>query len=573
MEEVKMKLFVACILVVSLVVCVTTGCGSKEKVKKTDWQAKADAFLAKYLAKCEAINNPGALLYWTAANSGKKEDFDAAAAASIKNKKLHSDKKLYDEIKELIAHKDQLNALSKRSLIVAELGFKGNQLPKETLEELVKKFSEIEQMFNTFRAKVDDKEYSNNDLLEKLAKETDSAKRQKIWESLKQVGEAVAPKLIALAKVRNAAAVKLGYKNYWDMQIRLQEHNPDELIAVFAELESSTNESFKAMKAELDGELAVRFKIKAESMMPWHYDNPFFQQAPPSAKVNLDEFYEKKEKEEIIVLAQKFLSDIGLETSDIIAKSSLYEREGKDQHAFSIDIDRKGDARILVNIKPTAEWMDTTLHELGHAVYSKYSDYTMPYNLRDAAHAFTTEGVAMLFGSLAKNPLWLVTYAGADQKRVTELEEALLAQRRREQLIFARWAMVMFNFEKSFYENPDQDLNKLWWDIKERLQSVKRPEGRNLADWAAKPHFTIAPVYYHNYQLGELYAAQLRSALVKESKHEGPANTLKYNEHKEFGKFFIDKVFKPGASMAWPEFVKASTGEPLTAKHFANELK
>jgi len=33
----------------------------------------------------------------------------------------------------------------------------------------------------------------------------------------------------------------------------------------------------------------------------------------------------------------------------------------------------------------------------------------------------------------------------------------------REQLIFTRWAMVMYDFEKRLYTDPRQDLNSLWW--------------------------------------------------------------------------------------------------------------
>ena len=36
--------------------------------------------------------------------------------------------------------------------------------------------------------------------------------------------------------------------------------------------------------------------------------------------------------------------------------------------------------------------------------------------------------------------------------------------------MFARWALVMLHFEKALYANPEQDLNKLWWDIVERYQ-------------------------------------------------------------------------------------------------------
>lgn len=572
------NLLIASIVTLALLLPVINCGGKTEPVSPTkedtmNLQKNADAFLEVYLKELSAIELKQTTAYWAAANSGKKEDFDAYAAAELELKKLHSDSERFKKIEEFLTHKDQLKPLTQRALTVAELSFKGNQLSKEMLEKLVKTSTEIEQVFNTFRGKMDGKQYSNNDLLEMLAGETDTQKRKKMWETLKQVGDAVGPKLTALAKIRNEAAASLGYKNYWEMSIRLQEHNPDQLIAIFAELEKLTDEPFKAMKAELDAELAKRFNVNVEDMTPWHYDNPFFQAAPPSATVNLDEFYEDKKKEDIIRLAQTFLNDVGLPTESVIANSDLYEREGKDQHAFCTDINRNGDVRILVNIKPTAEWMDTSLHELGHAVYSSGCDFTLPYNLRDAAHTFTTEAVAMLFGALAKTPAWMVHYAGADAKRVDEVKGAILEQRRREQLIFARWTMVMFNFERALYDNPEQDLNTLWWDLVERFQFLKRPAGRNAADWAAKPHFTIAPVYYHNYMLGELFAAQLRGTLVKLAKHDGPASTLKYNEHKAFGDFFKEKLFKPGATKPWPEFVENATGEGLTAKFFAAELK
>jgi peptidyl-dipeptidase A len=327
------------------------------------------------------------------------------------------------------------------------------------------------------------------------------------------------------------------------------------------------------MKAELDAEVAARLEVEPADLMPWHYDNPFFQEAPPSAKLDLDIFYDYYAKEDILDLGEKFYSDIGLPIEKIAARSDLYEREGKDQHAFCIAIDRKGDVRTLLNIKPTCEWMDTLLHEMGHAVYYAGLDYSLPFNLREAAHIFTTEAVAMLFGALAKNPAWIATYTSTPQKKVDKYKDAILEQRRREQLIFARWTMVMFNFEKALYENPDQDLNKLWWDYVERFQLLTRPADRDLPDWASKPHFTIAPVYYHNYMLGELFAAQLRSTLAKMAGHTGPTSELSFNQKTEFGKFLTNKVFKPGMRYPWPEFVKEATGEKLNPKYFASEVQ
>lgn len=536
-------------------------------------QKKVEDFLKKYQADFEKAYINQASTYWQAANSGKKEDFDAYAAADLELNKLHSDSQMYAKIRELLKGKENLKPLTARSLEVAELAFKENQLPKETLEKMSQMAANIEQTFTTFRGRLEGKDYSDNQLLEMLKQELETPNRQKIWEALKQVGGAVAPKLVEVAKIRNEAAQKLGYKNYWDMQIRLQEHDPRQILSIFDELEKLTDQPFKQMKAKLDQELAARFKIKPEDMMPWHYDNPFFQEAPPSDKIDLDIFYKDKSKEEIIELARKFYARIDLPIDDIVARSDLYEREGKQQHAFTTCIDRKQDIRVLVNVKPDVYWMDTVLHEMGHAVYCKYIDSDLPFNLREAAHIFTTEAVAMLFGALSKNPLWIINNTGADEKQVKESEEAIREQRRREQLIFARWSLVMLHFEKALYESPDQDLNTLWWDLVERFQMLKRPQGRNAPDWASKIHFTIAPVYYHNYQLGELFAAQIRHTLVKLTNHQGSAYTLKYTGNKRLGQYFKKKIFKSGMTMPWPEYVKKATGEPLTAKYFAQEVK
>lgn len=540
-----------------------------------DAQLKADAvaFLKAYDEKLAELQIPAALAHWKAANSGKAEDYDEAAARSLAEREYHSNPETYAQIKRFITVTDQLTSIQARSLRRAELEFRGNQLPPQMLKEMVDLSTEIEKSLKTYRAELDGKRYSDNDLLEMLADEDDSARREAMWRALKQVGAVVAPKIVELAKLRNRAARTLGFDNYWQMEIQLQEHDPEQLLAIFEELEELTREPFAKMKASMDGELAARFDIEMGDMKPWHYDNPFFQAAPPSKAVDLDIFYDKKHKEDITEIARQFYADIGLPIESVLERSDLYERPGKDQHAFCTDIDGEGDVRTLCNIKPTAEWMDTMLHEQGHAVYDLWLDRSLPRNLRGPAHIFATEGVAMLFGALAKTPSWIIAYANGDTDQVNKLAAAIKEQRRREQLIFTRWTLVMLHMEKSLCENPDQDLNTLWWDYKERFQMLQRPGGTPNADWAAKPHFTIAPVYYHNYQLGELFAAQLRHVLADLAGHDGPTSELSFNGRKDFGNYLIKEVFRPGRRMPWPKFVESATGEPLTAKYFASEVR
>ena len=65
----------------------------------------------------------------------------------------------------------ELPPVEARALQVAELAYRGNQLPADLLEQMVELSTEIERAFSTFRAEMDGKRLSNNDLLEMLRKE------------------------------------------------------------------------------------------------------------------------------------------------------------------------------------------------------------------------------------------------------------------------------------------------------------------------------------------------------------------------------------------------------------------
>ncbi|MBZ0242820.1 MAG: M2 family metallopeptidase, partial [Bacteroidales bacterium] len=154
--------------------------------------------------------------------------------------------------------------------------------------------------------------------------------------------------------------------------------------------------------------------------------------------------------------------------------------------------------------------MGTMLHEFGHAVYFKYHDEALPWTLKTPAHIFTPEAIAMLFERFSTNPVWMQEMLGIPAEEVPKIADVCKKSLRLEQLVFSRWSQVMYRFEKSLYENPDQDLNKLWWDLVERYQMIKRPADRNLPDWATKIHIATSPCYYHNYHLGALFASQLQ---------------------------------------------------------------
>ena len=130
----------------------------------------------------------------------------------------------------------------------------------------------------------------------------------------------------------------------------------------------------------------------------------------------------------------------------------------------------------------------------------------------------------------------------------------------------------MCHFERALYRDPGQDLRRLWWELVERFQGVRGPDGRNAPDWAAKIHFSVAPVYYHDYLLGEAMASQLQRVLLREAGGGGSDAWERYVSSPEVGRFLRERLFRPGKSLAWPEAVRRAAGEALSPDAFLEEL-
>jgi peptidyl-dipeptidase A len=182
-------------------------------------------------------------------------------------------------------------------------------------------------------------------------------------------------------------------------------------------------------------------------------------------------------------------------------------------------------------------------------------------------------------GRQAYNVDWLQIMVGISDKEKPSLQKALRDNQRISMLAFSRWSQVMVRFERTLYQNPDQDLNKLWWDFVEAYQFVKRPEKRNESrilrdepDWAAKIHVAQYPCYYHNYQLGELAASQILNTIVRDVVKQETFAEISFAAKPEIGKFLKEKIFFPGSSYFWNDLLKHATGEGLTPKYFVEEF-
>jgi peptidyl-dipeptidase A len=533
-----------------------------------DAGALAQTFIQEHERTIRPLEREAALAWWNANVSGRDLDFKAKEDAQNRLDAALSDHARFDRLKAIKEAKPADSKLA-RQIDVLYLTYLEKQVDPELLKQITAKANSIEKTFNGYRANIKGHMITDSEVRRVLKESRDPAERRSVWEGSKGVGPLVEPELKELVTLRNQAASKLGFADYHKLQLYLNEQSQEQILTLFDELDELTREPFRKLKSEVDVKLAEQNNLSIGELRPWHYHDPFFQEAPAIFAADFDSVYAKAD---ILKLCRDFYAGIGLPIDDVIARSDLYEKPGKSPHAFCTDIDREGDVRVLANIVPNEYWMGTMLHELGHSVYSsKNIPAGVPYVLRSEAHILTTEGIAMLFERFSKDADWLQAM-GVHVPDPAAFDRAGARMLRAKLLVFSRWCQVMFRFEKALYNNPDQNLNDLWWNLVEKYQLVRRPDARQAPDYASKIHIVSAPAYYHNYLMGQLFADQVLHAIAREALNGVDPAKASFVGSKHVGDFLKTRIFGKGRSLDWNGLTKHATGDVLNAKAFAAEI-
>lgn len=554
------------IFLVVLAIGFFAGCQTKQKQMKEE--------LVDFIKKHDSIVIPLSketnLAYWQAAITGSEEDFNRAQELQLKMVEIFSDTQALATLEKI-----KVSGLVNDTLLARQLDLLYNQFlmaeaDTSKLNEIVRMETKIEREFSIFRTQVNGKDLTDNDVEEILRNSKDVNKQKEVWIAQKKIGNVVSKDVIKLVTMRNEVAKDMGFKNYHQMQLILSEQDPKVITDLFDELDTLTKGIYAEVKADIDNYFVSYYNlINKDDLKPWNYQNRFFQEAPRIYDIDLSSYYADKNLES---LTAAYYNGIGLPIDGMLKKSDLYEKEGKNQHAFCINIDKLEDVRVLCNIKPNSYWMNTMLHEYGHAIYDFNIDNSLPFGLREPAHTFTTEAIAMMFGRQSSNPQWLQDMVGINEEEKMKIADNCFKTLRLEQLVFSRWSQVMYRFEKAMYEDPEQDLNTIWWDLVEEYQLMKRPPDRNEPDWATKIHVALFPCYYHNYLLGELLASQLYYYIVSNLIKSEDYRFQSFANNMAVGNYLKNNVFAVGSKYYWNDMIEKATGEKLTARFYARQF-
>lgn len=511
-------------------------------------EAGPDTFLRRYEEFARPLGIRHAHAYWAFCCTGESSHQEVVREVEETLSDLHADGRVHAAIHGWLAA-EQADPVLLRQLRVLLPDYRRAQVPERLRKRVIELSLQVEETFSVHRALVDGERLGANELDRMLLSERDDGRRRRAWEATRSIGAIVADQVVELATLRNEQAQQLGFEGFWPLALDDEEMPEGTLAGLLDELQAGSDAAWGGLKGELDAEFAALRGKQPDALEPWDYPDRFLQSIPRSDPGSSTDAWFAPETS--TRLAREFYGGLGLPVDGLLAASDLHPRDGKYPHAFCIGIDIPHDVRVLCNLDATTRWMETLLHELGHALYNAWIDPQLPWLLREAAHTFVTEAVAMYFGRLVRDPAWLTRVAGVPEELAAQAGRRVAES----QLVFARWALVVTRFEQAMYADPSADLSALWWRQVGALQGLDRPDGWQGHDWASKVHVACYPVYYQNYLLGEMLASQLGAVL-----HERTGGALVGS--REAGDFFIE-LFRDGLSRRWDDAVRTHTGRPL----------
>ncbi len=415
------------------------------------------------------------------------------------------------------------------------------------------KEAEISQIFNGFKPKIDGKEVTGAEISDILKNSKDVELRKKAYIAENSSGDAIADKMVELVKMRNQVAKANGYDSYYTMMLNQYGTSEKELFKLLDDLDAKSKTAFEKIQTKSNETVCENFGIKQEEIRPWH--KGYLNAASPTKAAN--EYFTKNN---LVPIATEMYTKMGWPINKMPITLDLFPRDNKNGHGFCFGIEAGKDARILANLDGDKGSMETLLHELGHATYTLGIPPTLPVLDQHEASSVTTEAVAMLMESLPEREGTFV-----DQLKMPEdLHQKLENKRLQGLASFVKGYIFYSQFEKQLYENPDQDVKKLWFDLKQQYTGANPPDELNN-EWATVPHFLSHPGYLQNYLRAEVMAAQ-----IYETAHEQLGNLT---ENKNTAKFFEENIYQYGNSKSEAEVVKIATGKELSAEAFCRQLE
>lgn len=445
----------------------------------------------------------------------------------------------------------------------------------EDIKILRQKENEIAQKFNSYIPMIDGKEVSKAEIVKILQTETNPEIRKKAYEAKVKGGDLIAEDLVEFVRLRNDYARKKGYDNYFDYKLK-EDYDVDSefLNKLIDDVYSKSNDKIISIQDKKEKELKEFFNV--DKLESYHYgllldSNPekgvniiledTNPSSPPDEK-GVNEILEGtnlSSPHDIISISKKMYKNMGYDVDKMIADGKLtldlYPRKGKNTHGFCFGVQAGKDSRILANLTNNVTSLETLNHEMGHCVYDLGISDKLTFMDKTPASSAFTEAIAMMMGDIIKKENVLSDIVPKD------LLDKFKSTHKEDEAAFVSKSLLIIEFEREMYKNPDKDLALLWKNLSKKY--LNRDIEKNN-EWATIPHYLSHPAYYQNYFRANIMKAQIYNYLTSELGN--------LTENKNSAKFMDKHIFAYGAKYDEYELIKKLTGKEFSIDDFVKNL-
>lgn len=379
-------------------------------------------------------------------------------------------------------------------------------------------------------------------LIDSLRQSKDSGARKKWVQHFSVIVDDYKRFVVAL----NKYSEQFGYENYFQMVLDFGGLETSAIEPFVAEIEQKTRSDYESLLHLAKDEIRALYNISGDEITSNYYRSVL-------DRIFMPEKWDKKfNKDTLLNTLESYFAKGGFSTGALNEHSDIWYGKDKINQAFFFCADASTkDYRIYANVSPDTYGLHVLMHELGHLVHFKYVSDEIPYLLKEPSNIIT-ESVATYFDSKIYYSPELRNMVGINAEPSLPYYDNFINPTRLYQL---RKLCRNLMFEKSVFENPEQDYTNLWWNLtQEYMLYDTKPENR-LPEWVTNRHIIYASMVNANYLYAYAIAAQLE--------YYFPDNNMEQ----------LHEFIKHGNALPWNELLKTATGEELNINYLITSYK
>ena len=370
------------------------------------------------------------------------------------------------------------------------------------------------------------------------------SEREYAFRAANAVGDSVSYGMSIIFQLRNKEAAKFGYQNYFDMIASQTPLGTKSVLQLIYKLDSLTQQRFTTISANALKTVGVK------ELELWDLDYSHF-------KINQRAVDFFNFDQELRVL-DSVLERMGFEVEQL----PIYYTQNSGANALLTDnvfeIKAPFDVRIILTETDPELRIRQLLKTTGQALYLVHiAEDKRVYNFM--AQKAWQMAMSEIMALLAIDSLWLNDFANMPVGFIRQYRKARYEQ----ELIEVRMLLLNLHFEHEAYLNPDQDLNKLYWNILQKYTGLPRHE--DITVWASNSEFLNSPLNSMNKLLAKIIAAQ--SVNYMNDYLGQPVDNLRTSA------FLIQNYYRFGSRYSWTELLERGTGEKLNPEHLISHLQ